>query len=197
MRVAVLDDYQDVALSSADWSTLPADTEVVVFREHEADEAALWRVLALVELDDWAAGLPQGLRTRVGESGGLLSGGQALEEFAIRRASSALTALAGRMPALTHRRVNDTIVDAVYVATQQPVSAEIRAGLMTIDGVFGRISDAIANNAFAVNVQYDSNSGAPLSVALSGLEIIVVLVQAYVFTLLTAVFIGMAIHVHH
>jgi len=37
----------------------------------------------------------------------------------------------------------------------------------------------------------------PISAALSGLEIIVVLVQAYVFTLLTAVFIGMAIHVHH
>ena len=37
----------------------------------------------------------------------------------------------------------------------------------------------------------------PLAVAISGLEIIVVLVQAYVFTLLTAVFIGMAIHVHH
>ncbi|HEV3215963.1 MAG TPA: F0F1 ATP synthase subunit A [Vicinamibacterales bacterium] len=37
----------------------------------------------------------------------------------------------------------------------------------------------------------------PLAVAISTLEIIVVLVQAYVFTLLTAVFIGMAIHVHH
>ena len=37
----------------------------------------------------------------------------------------------------------------------------------------------------------------PLAVAISALEIIVVLVQAYVFTLLTAVFIGMAIHVHH
>jgi F-type H+-transporting ATPase subunit a len=37
----------------------------------------------------------------------------------------------------------------------------------------------------------------PLAVAISGLEIIVVLVQAYVFTLLSAVFIGMAIHVHH
>ncbi|MDR1990847.1 MAG: F0F1 ATP synthase subunit A [Acidobacteriaceae bacterium] len=37
----------------------------------------------------------------------------------------------------------------------------------------------------------------PISALLSGLEIIVVLVQAYVFTLLTAVFIGMAIHVHH
>ena len=36
-----------------------------------------------------------------------------------------------------------------------------------------------------------------LAVPMSGLEIIVVLVQAYVFTLLTAVFIGMAIHVHH
>lgn len=37
----------------------------------------------------------------------------------------------------------------------------------------------------------------PMAVGISALEIIVVLVQAYVFTLLTAVFIGMAIHVHH
>jgi F-type H+-transporting ATPase subunit a len=37
----------------------------------------------------------------------------------------------------------------------------------------------------------------PLAVAISALEIIVVLVQAYVFTLLSAVFIGMAIHAHH
>jgi F-type H+-transporting ATPase subunit a len=37
----------------------------------------------------------------------------------------------------------------------------------------------------------------PLAVGVSALEMIVVLVQAYVFTLLTAVFIGMAIHVHH
>ena len=37
----------------------------------------------------------------------------------------------------------------------------------------------------------------PLAVGISTLEIIVVLVQAYVFTLLTAVFIGMAIHAHH
>jgi F-type H+-transporting ATPase subunit a len=37
----------------------------------------------------------------------------------------------------------------------------------------------------------------PLATAISGLEIIVVIVQAYVFTLLSAVFIGMAIHVHH
>ena len=37
----------------------------------------------------------------------------------------------------------------------------------------------------------------PLAVGISALEIIVVIVQAYVFTLLSAVFIGMAIHVHH
>ncbi|MCC7417628.1 MAG: F0F1 ATP synthase subunit A [Acidobacteria bacterium] len=37
----------------------------------------------------------------------------------------------------------------------------------------------------------------PLAVGISALEIIVILVQAYVFSLLTAVFIGMAIHVHH
>ena len=37
----------------------------------------------------------------------------------------------------------------------------------------------------------------PLATGIMALEIIVVLVQAYVFALLTAVFIGMAIHVHH
>ena len=37
----------------------------------------------------------------------------------------------------------------------------------------------------------------PIASFISGLEMIVVLVQAYVFTLLTAVFIGMAIHAHH
>jgi F-type H+-transporting ATPase subunit a len=37
----------------------------------------------------------------------------------------------------------------------------------------------------------------PLAVAISSLEIIVIIVQAYVFTMLTAVFIGMAINVHH
>ena len=37
----------------------------------------------------------------------------------------------------------------------------------------------------------------PLGVGISALELIVILVQAYVFTLLTAVFIGMAIHAHH
>lgn len=37
----------------------------------------------------------------------------------------------------------------------------------------------------------------PLSVAISGLELVVILIQAYVFTLLTSLFIGMAIHPHH
>ncbi len=37
----------------------------------------------------------------------------------------------------------------------------------------------------------------PLAVGISGLELIVVLVQAYVFTLLSTVFIGMVIHVQH
>jgi F-type H+-transporting ATPase subunit a len=37
----------------------------------------------------------------------------------------------------------------------------------------------------------------PLSTAIFGLEIIVSLIQAYVFALLTSIFIGMAIHTHH
>ena len=40
-RVALLDDYQGVALSMADWKSLPTGTEVVVFKDHLGDEAAL------------------------------------------------------------------------------------------------------------------------------------------------------------
>ncbi|MBZ9556930.1 MULTISPECIES: thiol reductant ABC exporter subunit CydC [unclassified Modicisalibacter] len=43
----------------------------------QVDEAALWRALEIVELADWAAALPVGLETWVGESGRRLSGGQA------------------------------------------------------------------------------------------------------------------------
>jgi phosphoglycerate dehydrogenase-like enzyme len=41
VRVAVLDDYQDVALEMTDWSTLPKDVEVRVFQDHLKDEDAL------------------------------------------------------------------------------------------------------------------------------------------------------------
>ena len=41
MRVAILDDYQDVAMKMADWAALPQGWEPVVFRDHLADEDAL------------------------------------------------------------------------------------------------------------------------------------------------------------
>jgi F-type H+-transporting ATPase subunit a len=49
----------------------------------------------------------------------------------------------------------------------------------------------------AVGIGVGAVLSLPLAVGISALEIIVILVQAYVFTLLTAVFIGMAIHAHH
>lgn len=41
VRIALLDDYQQVALASADWGSLPAGAEVEVFHDHLTDEAAL------------------------------------------------------------------------------------------------------------------------------------------------------------
>ncbi|MET0389982.1 MAG: D-2-hydroxyacid dehydrogenase family protein [Polyangiales bacterium] len=41
LRIAILDDYQGVALQSADWSVLPAGSDVQVFRDHVDDEQAL------------------------------------------------------------------------------------------------------------------------------------------------------------
>lgn len=44
-RIAILDDYQGVALHYADWGGLPADCEVRPFREHIADTAILTAAL--------------------------------------------------------------------------------------------------------------------------------------------------------
>ena len=63
---------------------------------------------------------------------------------------------------------------------------------------------AILSFVFIFNQQFGAAAGMgvgvfslTLAALISALEIIVVLVQAYVFTLLSAVFIGMAIHAHH
>lgn len=49
----------------------------------------------------------------------MLSGGQALESFAVRKASSALAALAKRMPTVAHRKIdgvlNDVVLDKIVV----------------------------------------------------------------------------------
>ena len=41
MRIAILDDYQNVALKSADWSALQSDCEIVFFTDHLDDRDAL------------------------------------------------------------------------------------------------------------------------------------------------------------
>lgn len=41
MRVAVLDDYQDVALRIADWTPLESRAQITVFRDHLADQERL------------------------------------------------------------------------------------------------------------------------------------------------------------
>ena len=63
--------------------------------------------------------------------------------------------------------------------------------IMSFIFIFGDMFSPTAGIAVGVLVSV------PLNVAISGLEIIVILIQAYVFTLLTAIFIGMSIHPHH
>jgi phosphoglycerate dehydrogenase-like enzyme len=49
-RVAILDDYQDVARRMADWSSLPAGVDVVVFRDHLAADAEVAARLAAFDV---------------------------------------------------------------------------------------------------------------------------------------------------
>ncbi|MGH3543167.1 MAG: D-2-hydroxyacid dehydrogenase family protein [Mycobacterium sp.] len=46
MRVAILDDYQNVALSMADWSQVAARAEITVFQDHLAEQDAVVERLA-------------------------------------------------------------------------------------------------------------------------------------------------------
>jgi phosphoglycerate dehydrogenase-like enzyme len=46
MRVAILDDYQNVALSMADWSEVAARADITVFADHLADQDAVVERLA-------------------------------------------------------------------------------------------------------------------------------------------------------
>ena len=50
VRVAVLDDYQGVAMKMADWSVLPSDVEVQVFRDHLLDQDAVAQRLKEFEI---------------------------------------------------------------------------------------------------------------------------------------------------
>ena len=45
MRVAILDDYAGVALSSAEWHTLDGVADIVVFREHMPVDQAIHRLV--------------------------------------------------------------------------------------------------------------------------------------------------------
>ena len=50
MRIAILNDYQGVALDMANWSRIRAQHEVVSFREHIADKAELAAKLGAVDI---------------------------------------------------------------------------------------------------------------------------------------------------
>ena len=41
MKIAILNDYQNVALKMADWSLIPGQPEIIVFNDHVADPEAL------------------------------------------------------------------------------------------------------------------------------------------------------------
>jgi heavy metal translocating P-type ATPase len=75
----------------------------------------------------------------------MLSGGQALESYAVRRASSALSALAKRMPSVAHRKTDGGITDVplaevaigdlliVFPHETCPVDATVTEGHSTMD----------------------------------------------------------------
>ena len=82
---------------------LVVDLLIKLFRrEFGSDLLAGISITTAVLLDEYLAGTLVVL---------MLSGGEAIESFAVRRASSVLLALAKRMPAFAHRKQNSTVSD--------------------------------------------------------------------------------------
>lgn len=111
----------------------------LVRREFGSDLLAGISIVTAVFLGEYLAGALVVL---------MLSGGQALEQYAVRRASSALDALARRMPSVAHRkhgergeRVEDVPIDDIVVGDMLliyphetcPVDGEVVAGSGTMD----------------------------------------------------------------
>lgn len=132
------------------WPTIPLLIALVV----GGIPLVIGLVLRLVRLDfssDLLAGISIVTAVLLGEylAGTLvvlmLSGGQALEAYAVRRASSALSALARRMPSQAHRRRDGTVSDirideiavgdllVVYPHETCPVDATVIEGHSTMD----------------------------------------------------------------
>jgi hypothetical protein len=59
-----------------------------------------------------------------------------------------------------------TILSALSVETEQPVSSDTLSTLKTIDGVFDMIEDAYARGAASVHVTYDPAMSFPASVGI-------------------------------
>lgn len=77
-------------------------TKQIVRREYSADLLAGISIVTSIFLHEYLAGAIVIL---------MLSGGQLLEEFARRRASNVLSALAQRFPTVSHRKVDQNIVE--------------------------------------------------------------------------------------
>lgn len=89
---------------------LVLDLAIKLFqRDFGSDLLAGISIVTSVLLDEYLAGALVVL---------MLSGGQTLEAFAVRSASSVLNALAKRMPAVAHRRTNGAITDVKLAEVQ-------------------------------------------------------------------------------
>lgn len=61
---------------------------------------------------------------------------------------------------------NGQITEAIFLETEAPVPAGIRAQLLTVDGLFATVQDAVDRDADSIVVSYDPNAGFPVSIAI-------------------------------
>lgn len=66
--------------------------------------------------------------------------------------------------------LDENVVSRVYVDSGEDVPAEVAEHFPTVDGLFDFIRDAYAQDAFRIEVEYDTQTGVPVSIFVDYIE---------------------------
>ena len=141
--------------------------ENLLIARRDATDRQLLDALALVELDEWAVALPQGLDTLIGQDGELASGGQR-RRIALARAllSSARFLILDEPTAHLDSDLARRVMQRLLSASNRRSVLVITHDLAALEG-FDRVAH-LSCGALTSDVPHDSENAAPSPAPVSG-----------------------------
>ncbi len=143
--------------------------ENLLLARRDATDRELLDALAIVELDEWALALPQGLDTLIGQDGELASGGQR-RRIALARAllSNARFLILDEPTAHLDTELARRVMQRLLSTSKGRSVLVITHDLAAVEG-FDRVAH-LSRGALTITVPHDSEKAAPSPAPVSGLR---------------------------